>query len=117
MSEIPSDTGDICSIVLDSGADAAVFPMQFAGCGDDPGETSARLHDAQGRVIPVETMRDVEVRLLDETGKRVLLKERVRRSLVPLFFASLVPLFFVSLVPLFFWYRHFSCKLPYKMVF
>ena len=41
----------------------------------------------------------------------------VRRSLVPLFFASLVPLFFVSLVPLFFWYRHFSCKLQYKMVF
>jgi len=33
------------------------------------------------------------------------------------FFALLVPLFFVSLVPLFFWYRHFSCKLPYKMVF
>ena len=36
---------------------------------------------------------------------------------MPLFFASLVPLSFLSLVPLFCWYRHFSCKLPYKMVF
>ena len=80
VSEVRSDAGDMCSILLDSGADAAVFPMQFAGCGDDPGETAARLHDAQGRVIPVETMRDVEVRLLDETGRLVLLRERVAIS-------------------------------------
>ena len=75
VTEIPSYAGDTCNILLDSGADAAVFPMQCADCGDDPGETSAPLHDGQGRVIPVQTMRDVEIRL--ESGKFVLLKERV----------------------------------------
>ena len=80
VTEIPSDAGDMCHILLDSGADAAVFPTRFAQCGDDPGEGSARLHDAQGNVIPVETVRDVEIRLLDETGRMVLLKERVAIS-------------------------------------
>ena len=62
VSEISSDAGGMCNILLDSGADAAVFPMQFGDCGDDPSETAetaACLHDAQGRVIPVQTMRDV----------------------------------------------------------
>ena len=59
VTEIPSDAGDMCHILLDSGADAAVFPTRFAQCGEDPGEGSARLHDAQGNVIPVDTVRDV----------------------------------------------------------
>ena len=80
VSEIPSDVGEMRSILLDSGADAALFPMQFAACGEDACETSARLHDAQGQVIPVQSVRDVEIRLLDETGKLVPLKERVAIS-------------------------------------
>jgi len=54
--------------LLDSGADAAVFPG-FASCGEDCNEFSTRLHDAQGQVIPIQTMRDVEIRLLDGSGK------------------------------------------------
>ena len=56
ISELPSDAGEMCNILLDSGADAAVFPMQFAACGRDACETSAKLHDAQGQVIPVQSM-------------------------------------------------------------
>ena len=40
-------------------------------------------------------------------------REKVRRSLVPLFISSLVPLFCSSLVPLFIAIWHFSCKFPY----
>lgn len=68
VSEIPSDAGDLHSILLDSGADAAVFPSEFAECGVEAGEQSARLHDAQGREILVHSMKDVEVHLLIQTG-------------------------------------------------
>eukprot|EP00435_Cladocopium_sp_Y103_P024508 s2794_g6.t1 len=81
ISEIPDDAGNMCNILLDSGADAAVFPIEYAECGTDPGELSSKLHGAQGKVIPIQTMRDVEVRLLDETGKMIVLKERVAISL------------------------------------
>ena len=67
ISELLSDAGEMCNILLDSGADAAVFPTQFAACGKDACETSAKLHDAQGQVIPVQSMRDVEITLMDET--------------------------------------------------
>ena len=77
ITEVPSEDGDMCNILLDSGADAAVFPLAYASCGSDTGEDTTRLHDAQGKLIPVKTMRDVEIRLLDETGRLVLLKERV----------------------------------------
>ena len=80
ISEVPDNAGDMCSILLDSGADAAVFPVGFASCGDGCNEFSTRLHDAQGQVIPIQTMRDVEIRLLDESGKTVVLKERVAIS-------------------------------------
>ena len=80
ISEIPSDSGDMCNILLDSGADAAVFPLAYADCGADPGDEATRLHDAQGKVIPVQSMRDVEITLMDETGKMVLLRERVAIS-------------------------------------
>ena len=80
ISEVPDNAGDMCSILLDSGADAAVFPVGFASCGDGCNEFSTRLHDAQGQVIPIQTMRDVEIRLLDESRKMVVLKERVAIS-------------------------------------
>ena len=80
VSEIPSDAGDLHSILLDSGADAAVFPSEFAECGVEAGEQSARLHDAQGREILVHSMKDVEVHLLDQSGKLVVLRERVALS-------------------------------------
>ena len=38
------------------------------------------LHDAQGRQIPVFGMRDIEVHLMDETGRKVVLRESVAVS-------------------------------------
>ena len=71
---------DLQCILFDSGADAAVFPITFLDAGEQVYGESARLHDAQGRVIPVEGTRDVEVKLLDQHGKLVTLRERVSVS-------------------------------------
>ena len=38
------------------------------------------LHDAQGVQIPVSDMRDVEIQLVDQSGRVVMLKERVAIS-------------------------------------
>ena len=61
VSEISRDAGDLHSILLDSGADAAVFPSEFAECGVETDEHAACLHDAQGREIPFHSMKGVEV--------------------------------------------------------
>ena len=68
VTEMP-DEGDMQSILVDSGADAAVFPSTFARSGQKASGEVAKLHDAQGRIIPVENMRDVEVKLMDQNGK------------------------------------------------
>jgi hypothetical protein len=47
-----------------------------ASCGVETDEQSARLHDAEGREIPVHSMKDVEVHLLDQSGKLVVLRVR-----------------------------------------
>ena len=39
-----------------------------------------KLHDAQGREIPVESVQNMEIRLRDITGKAVLIRERVAAS-------------------------------------
>ena len=67
-------------ILLDSGADAAVFPARFATAGQASNAPTTRLHDAQGRAIPVLGMRDVEVQLLDQSGKMVVIREHVAIS-------------------------------------
>lgn len=79
VSEIPDD-GELYSILLDSGADATVFPATFLDAGSKVSGEVTRLHDAQGGVIPVQDMRDVEIHLLDQHGKVVVLKERVAVS-------------------------------------
>ena len=79
VNEMP-DEGDMHSILLDSGADAAVFPSSFARSGQKASGEVAKLHDAQGRIIPVEDMRDVEVKLMDQSGKLITLRERVAIS-------------------------------------
>ena len=77
--EMPHE-GDMQSILLDSAADAAVFPSTFAGSGQKALGEVAKLHDAQGRIIPVEDMRDVEVKLMDQSAKLITLRERVAVS-------------------------------------
>ena len=78
VTECPDD--EMSPILLDSGADAAVFPAKFATAGQASDFPATRLHDAQGRTIPVLGMRDVEVQLLDQTGKMVVIREHVAIS-------------------------------------
>ena len=77
--EIP-DGDELCPILLDSGADSAVFPARFGNAGSPSQCKALRLHDAQGVQIPVSDMRDVEIQLVDQSGRVVMLKERVAIS-------------------------------------
>lgn len=80
MCEAIPDDCNFETILLDSGADSAVFPARLAGCGEPSEAPLCRLHDAQGREIPAIAMKDVEVHLMDVTGKEVVLRESVAIS-------------------------------------
>jgi len=73
------DVGEeLHSILIDSGADASIFPLSLLDRGYAvPGVVGK---DAQGSEIPVESVRDMEVGLKDITGKTICLKERVALS-------------------------------------
>eukprot|EP00435_Cladocopium_sp_Y103_P058208 s2990_g20.t1 len=73
VEEIP-DGSNLHSILLDSGADASVFPMCFAGAGQPSNAPQVKLHDAQGKPIPVACTRSVEISLLDESGRLVTIR-------------------------------------------
>ena len=77
--EIP-DGEELCPILLDSGADSAIFPSRFGKAGTPAHGRALKLHDAQGVEIPVAEMRDIEVQLVDQTGRVVMLRERVAIS-------------------------------------
>ena len=68
------------TILVDSGADASVFPARFMEAGYEISGPQAQLHDAQGREIPVLCMRDMEVCLLDQCGRTVVLREHAAVS-------------------------------------
>ena len=81
IEEIPEgEYGEIQTILVDSGADAAVFPERFATAGMAAQASGLQLHDAQGRSIPVTGTRDLEIHLTDETGRRIVLQEQVAFS-------------------------------------
>ena len=63
MQEIPADE-ELCAILLDSGADSAIFPARFADMGTSASCQPVKLHDAQGTEIPILDFRDIEVQLL-----------------------------------------------------
>ena len=79
VTELPSDS-DLQTILLDSGADAAVFPASFGRSGSKVTDETVVLHDAQGTVIPVEDMRDMEIQLLDQHGRLITIQECVAVS-------------------------------------
>ena len=79
VEECPDDA-EMHTILLDSGADAAVFPCSLAGVGVPSEAPTSRLHDAQGVAIPVLGMRDVEVHLMDMQGRTVVIQETVALS-------------------------------------
>ena len=68
------------SILLDSGADASVFPACMAELGVPSGDMQTCLRDAQGKQIPLHGMRDVELHLMDMQGRAIILKETVALS-------------------------------------
>ena len=66
------------SIILDSGADAPIFPASWIWAGEKVDHGGGhRLQDAQGNRIPTLGKRDITVELKDIHGERVQLRERV----------------------------------------
>ena len=74
------DEEDLTPILIDSGADSAVFPLAWSMAGHPVEGYQRMLQDAQGRRIPTQGVRDVEVHLTDIQGRPVVLKERVMLS-------------------------------------
>ena len=68
---------DLCNILLDSGHDASIFPSSMSSFGVDSKTPANRLQDAQGNSIPVDGMKDIEIHLMDQYGRSVVLKETV----------------------------------------
>ena len=75
-----SDDAALETTLLDSGADASVFPLSLINAGVPIDSGNTRLCDAQGKSIPIESMRLVEIKLPTSTGQTVTLKERVAVS-------------------------------------
>ena len=70
------DGGEV-SIIIDSGADAPVFPASMVHCGTDHHGQEVSLQDAQGRKIPVLGQRSVSVLLEDVNGIEIELRDNV----------------------------------------
>ena len=68
------------SILIDSGADASIFPASLIGLGKPAEGVIGKLCDAQGVEIPVDAVQDMEIRLKDISGRTILLRERVAIS-------------------------------------
>ena len=75
-----SETEQQFGILIDSGADASIFPRSLLGLGKPSAGVSGKLVDAQGTEIPIDAVQDMEVRLQDVNGKCILLKEKVAIS-------------------------------------
>ena len=82
------DSDDACetscdetyTILLDSGANASIFPASLLNKGTPACGAIGKLHDAQGAEIPVQSIQDMEIRLKDLSGRNILLRERVAIS-------------------------------------
>ena len=79
LESVPDET-EMHSILLDSGADASVFPASMIELGCPSSATASLLRDAQGNTIPLHGMRDVEIHLMDMQGRSVTIKESVALS-------------------------------------
>ena len=76
IESMPNDS-EMCNILIDSGADISIFPSSMSGLGVESPMPLSRLQDAQGNSIPVEGAKDVEIHLMDQHGRTVVLKESV----------------------------------------
>ena len=64
-------------IIVDSGADASLFPGHLMGRGVQGAGASLYLQDAQGSQIKTYGHKDVDIVLTSRDGRKVILKERV----------------------------------------
>ena len=83
MAEVDEDEEhEMVSIIIDSGADAPIFPSAWRSAGRRVGEDEGRkiLQDAQGNRIPTQGKREVEITLKDNLGRKVVFRERVTIS-------------------------------------
>ena len=60
---------EMCPILLDSGADSAVFLEKLGRMGKPAARQTLQLRDAQGGSIPVSDMKDAEIKLLERGAK------------------------------------------------
>ena len=83
IDEMSDNDEELYNILVDSGADASIFPVSLLGKGI-PGKPAygviGKLHDAQGTEIPSDAVQDMEIRLKDVTGRTVTLRECVAVS-------------------------------------
>ena len=83
MAEVDEDEEhEMVSIIIDSGADAPIFPSAWRSAGRRVGEDEGRkiLQDAQGNRIPTQGKREVEITLKHNLGRKVVFRERVTIS-------------------------------------
>ena len=78
----PTGGGDgmMATIIIDSGADASIFPGHMLKQGRKARGMSPYLQDAQGRAIRTYGHRDIDIELKAEDDRLVVLKERVTFS-------------------------------------
>eukprot|EP00435_Cladocopium_sp_Y103_P055226 s2135_g18.t1 len=76
VEDVPDET-QMHTILLDSGADASVFPISMAEFGTPSDCAQTCLRDAQGASIPLHGMRDIELHLMDMQGRSIVMKETV----------------------------------------
>eukprot|EP00435_Cladocopium_sp_Y103_P030301 s1247_g7.t1 len=65
------------AIIIDSGADAPIFPASMIHCGRDHNGRPVALQDAQGRRIPVVGQKSVSVLLEANGGTEIELRDNV----------------------------------------
>ena len=80
MLESVDDVTQMHNILLDSGADASVFPVSMAELGSPCNNVHTVLRDAQGQPIPLHGCRDVELHFMDMKGRSVVPRETVALS-------------------------------------
>ena len=71
------DSNGLHNILIDSGADASIFPSSLLDKGRQAHGSVGRLCDAQGVEIPVAAVQDMEIRLKDTAGRTILMREKV----------------------------------------
>ena len=72
--------GPSVTVIVDSGADASLFPGFIRELGEEATRNTPYLQDAQGTKIKTYGSKDVDIILRSTEGRQVILKVRVTFS-------------------------------------